>query len=148
MAGSCKPTERQPLRIVGAVLAGLVAMLLVVAGVEYIGHTLVPPPPDIDLSTPDALRAALRQLPFASLAFVVLAWTLGAFLGALVAAALLPAHRGSAALAIGTVMLLLVAFTVVTIPHPVWMVIAGLALPLPAAWLGGKAVRAARPADR
>jgi hypothetical protein len=127
------------LRIVGAVLAGLVVMLMTVAGVEYVGHALYPPA--VDLSTPEALREAIMKMPFASLAFVVIAWTLGAFLGALVAAAVLPAHRGAAAIGIGTVMLLLVAFTVMTIPHPVWMVLAGLVLPLPAAWFGAMLIR-------
>jgi hypothetical protein len=133
------------LRTVAAVLVGLVVMLAVVAGVELLGHALFPPPPGLDVSTPDGLRAALGKLPFAALAFVVLAWTLGAFLGALATAWIMREHRGAGALAIGVVMLLLVALTLTAFPHPWWMVVAGLVLPLPAAWLAGRLLRRAAP---
>lgn len=118
------------------VIAGLVAMIACVAAVEWLSAGLYPPPPGVDYHDPEQLRAAMPAIPWQAKALVVLAWTLGALAGGYVAARVARTHRRGAALAIGALMLALVSISLVTIPHPAWMIALGLLLPLPLALLG------------
>ncbi|HEV8694671.1 MAG TPA: hypothetical protein VGQ93_10910 [Lysobacter sp.] len=71
---------------------------------------------------------------------VVLAgWTLGAFFGGWIAARI-ARHRLAAALVIGALVLLGVIANSMLIPHPLWMTLAGIALPIPAAWVAARLV--------
>ena len=119
-----------------AVIVGLVAMVASVAAIELLSSALYPPPAGVDYHDPAQLRAAMPGIPWQAKALVVLAWTLGALAGAFVAACIARAHRRGVALSIGVLMLVLVSISLVTIPHPAWMLALGLLLPLPAALLG------------
>jgi hypothetical protein len=68
---------------------------------------------------------------------VVVGWALAAFVGAWVAARI-ARHRRAAALVIGLLVLAGVIANIAMIPHPLWMTVAGLALPLPLAWLAAR----------
>ncbi|UCF67386.1 MAG: hypothetical protein JSV80_16705 [Acidobacteriota bacterium] len=112
----------------------MVAVIIVYL-VETLSHVLYTPPPGVDLSNPEQLASLIGELPVMALVFVVVAWILGAFGGALVAAPIARDARVSGALIVGGVMVLLVIANLLIIPHPIWMTIAGIVLPLPAAWL-------------
>lgn len=127
-------------RIVG-VIAGFIVSGVVVALVEAIGHLLFPPPPGVDVHNPEAMAGLMAQIPLGAKIAVLVAWTLGALAGGYTAAKL-AAPRGTApALIVGGILLAAGAYTLATIPHPIWMVFAGLALPLPVAWCGAKLAR-------
>lgn len=126
------------LRTVMAVVAGMVALVLVVALVEMLGHVVYPPPPNVDMTDPDQLNAMIGQLPTGALVSVVMAWALGSLAGGFVAHRVANRHRLMAALIVGGIMLALVIANLLMIPHPAWMTVAGLALPLPLAWLGAR----------
>ncbi len=121
------------MKIVLGVVAGLVVAFLCVVGIELVGHNVFPPPAGTDLTDPAQVARLMETVPTAALAFVILAWFLGALVGAWVANAV--AKR---ALAGWIVVLLVIAggvYTMLTIPHPLWMWAAGIALPLIAGWL-------------
>jgi len=126
-----------------AVLAGLAVMVLTVAAMEWLGHAMFPPPTGMDPADPEALERIIEILPVPSLAMVACGWALGSLAGAWVAARLAREFRLSAALAIGAVMTMLVLANFVMVPHPLWMVFAGIALPLPLAWLGWRSATGA-----
>lgn len=130
------------LRKILAVVGGVVAGGVVVFAVEGVGHLLFPPPPGLDMSSPEGMKAAIQSLPAGALLFVVLAWVLGAFAGGLVAA--LIARSVGPALVTGALQLLFGIVTMVMIPHPLWMIALGILLPLPSAWAGGQLSRGAR----
>lgn len=122
-----------------AVVLGIVAAGLVVAGIEAIGHALSPPPPGIDPSDPAAMKSLIANLPQSALVIVVLAWALGSIAGGFVAAKVSRLHKRGASLAVGIAMVLLIAVNFVAIPHPAWMMVCGVLLPVPlAAWVGRK----------
>lgn len=123
-------------RTILAVIAGLVAMAISVAAIQMLGHALYPPPPGTDFNDPAQVRALMATAPAVALGFVIVAWSVGSLVGAWLAARLSRGHPRGAALAIGLVMLALVAINLWMIPHPAWMVALGLLLPLPAALLG------------
>ena len=128
------------LRPVSAILVGILVAFSTVALVQRVGHFAFPPPRDLDSSDAQAIAAALDHLPFGALLFVVVAWTLGSLIGAAVASwmARTPSPWPWPGLAVGAAVLGATGLTLHALPHPLWMTIAGLALPLPAAWLGSK----------
>lgn len=123
-------------RLVLAILAGVLVAGLVVYMVEAGGQLMYPPPQGLDLTDRDAMSAYVRQLPHGAFAMVLLAWVLGALSGAWVSARIAARPAVWPGLVIGGLVLLGVAANVMTIPHPVWVVVAAL-IAIPAAAYAG-----------
>jgi hypothetical protein len=123
------------LRSIFAVVLGVIVGGITVGIVEIIGHTLYPPPPDLDASNPEALKAYIATAPMAVLLFVLLAWVVGAFTGGFVAAWIGRRAPAVHALMIGGFILLAGMATMLVYPHPVWFWIAGIVGVPPSAYL-------------
>ena len=123
-------------RSMGAVIAALVVMLIVVASIQWLGHSVYPPPEGLDIRDKDAVASAMASAPFGALAFVLLSYAVATFLAAGTATTISLRHKRAVAIVIGLVMLVLAAINLFVLPHPTWMVVAGLLLPLPVALLG------------
>ena len=117
--------------IVGVVLAGSIVMI-----VEMIGHTVNPPPPDLDFKDVDAMRTYVATLPAAAFLWVIAAWALGSFGGTLAACRIGNAKPLTYASVIGGLILAGTAYNLVTIPHPLWVAILGIIGIVAGAWLG------------
>ena len=128
-------------RTVLGVVAGLVAMFVVILVVEFLGAQLFPPPAGVDMRDPDALAAAMTQMPMGALAIVVVAWVLAAFAGGWVAARIAVRHPRVAAAVVALAVVAGVVMMMVTIPHPMWMGALGLLLPVPSARAGARLAR-------
>jgi hypothetical protein len=124
-------------RTILGVLVGLVVAWLVMSLCEFGSLALHRPPPGLDLRDPEALALHIASAPLSAMLLVLAGWVGGAFLGAWVAARI-ARHRHAAALVIGALVVLGVVANSVMIPHPLWMTIAGIALPIPAAWLAAR----------
>lgn len=133
------------LRQIASALVGILVAFAMVALIQRLGHAIYPPPPELAEADARALAAAVATLPLGSLLFVVAAWAIGSFAGAAVASLLTRGVSLLPGLAVGALVLAATAMTLFALPHPVWMMIAGLVLPLPAAWLGCRAARRAPP---
>lgn len=124
-------------RTILGVVVGVVVAWLSISLCEFSSLFLHRPPAGLDLRDPQALAAHIQAAPAAAMALVVAGWTLGAFLGAWVAARI-ARHKLGAALAIGALVLVGVIANSAMIPHPSWVTIAGIVLPIPMAWLGAR----------
>jgi hypothetical protein len=123
-------------RAILAIVAGCVLSLLVVAGVDALGHMIYPPPAGVDASDPAAMRVIIAEMPFGAFVIVVSGWILGAALGAWVATRLSRTGKAWPGGAVGGVTLAATGINLFTIAHPVWVVIAALiGIPL-ATWVG------------
>lgn len=121
-------------RSILAVIVGILVMGITVAAVQWLGHSIFPPPEAVP-AHPGAMAELVANMPVAALAFVLVAYAFGTFLGAYTAATISLAHKRGAAIAIALVMLALIAMNFSVIPHPLWMVIGGVLVPLPFALL-------------
>ena len=128
-------------RSMGGVIAGLVVMLIVVASIQWLGHSVYPPPEGLDFRDKDAVAAAMASAPVGALGFVLLSYAVATFLAAGTAATISLRHKCAVAIVIGAVMLVLAAISLLALPHPTWMIGAGLLLPLPVALLGWRVFR-------
>lgn len=125
-------------RTILGILAGMVTAWVLIMACQFASGMLYPPPPGTDLTQPDQLAAYVARAPLAAMALVVASWVLGAFAGGWVAAKVAREHPSFAALVIGLLVLAGVIANNTMIPHPVWMTVLGVLLPLPAAWMGAR----------
>ncbi len=126
------------LRNIFAVLTGLFAMVIVITFVELANARLFfPPPPGMDWSNKRAVAAFAASLPTTALLVVLAGWLLGAMAGAAVAATLADRLRRVCAALIGVAVVAGVVQNAMAFPHPTWITVAGVLLPLPLAWLTG-----------
>ena len=128
-------------RTVLGVVAGLATMFVVIMLVELLGAQLFPPPEGIDMRDPEGLASAMAQMPLGALALVVVAWVLGAFARGWVAPKVSAAHPRAAAVTVALAVVAGVVMMVLSFPHPLWMTVLGLALPVPVALAGARLAR-------
>lgn len=123
-------------RIVLGLLCGLVVAGITIFIVEALGHAIYPPPADLDIHNPDAMRTVMATMPPMAFVLVLVAWLLGALAGAWVAVRMVARSAIWPGIAIGVVILAGIGYNLVTLPHPVWMLPAALVLVPLSAWLG------------
>lgn len=123
------------LRIILGTLAGIVAAGLIVLAIESLGHMIFPPPA-IDLANPEALATIINRLPLGALIAVIVAWIAGSFGGGSIAAKI--ARVPWSAWVVGALMLAGGAWSMVVIPHPLWMKLALIPATLLPAWYAGR----------
>jgi len=124
-----------------AVLLGLVVALATMLLLEYIGMSLFPLPPDIDLDNEADLARLVASATIDKKLWVLAGWTIAAFAGGWTAAKTSRRHRPGAALCVGALIVAGVVLNTALLPHPAWMTVAGVLLPVPAAWLAWRATR-------
>lgn len=130
------------------IIAGLVVAFLLIFAIQELGRLVFPPQqileqagvevPEggINYADPDQLRLIVENAPWYVLALVPLSWFIGTLIGALLTAHIAPGGL-RASVGFGFIMLALGLTQLFTIPHPLWMWIAGCAVFLPAAIIGG-----------
>lgn len=121
------------LRAIFAFLAGAVAMSLTVAGVQMIGHQLWPLPTGIDPNSHADMAGIVESMPIAAKAWVVLAYAIATAVSVLVATTLARTRWKGLGIALGLLMVGLCVINILLLPHPLWMIIATVVIPLPIA---------------
>ena len=122
-------------RLLGGVV-GVVVAWIVVAIVEGVAAVLHPLPAGLDPTNTEQMKAYAAALPPGVLAFVALAWSLGPFVGATVAA--LVARVLKPSIILGVLFTVADLYNLGMIASPWWLWLVGIAAPLPLAWLGGR----------
>lgn len=126
------------LRTVLGVLAGLVVAMLLIFGLEFIGMAMFPPPPGMVLQNETDLARLVAESSTGKKAWVVFGWAFASFAGGWLAAWIGHHHRRIAALAVAVFIVAGTLMNAMVIPHPVWMNVLGVLLPVPMALLGAK----------
>ena len=118
--------------VVGIALGGGVNMAIII-----IGPALIAPPPGVDMTTAEGLKAAMRVLEPKHFLTPFLAHAVGTLVGALAGSVIAVSHRSLIAYAIGIVFLCGGIAASFMIPAPTWFKAVDLvAAYLPMAWLG------------
>lgn len=125
-------------RTILGVVVGLVVAMAVIFLVEGLGTALWPPPAGMDLKNEADLAHFMASASPAMKALVVSGWLLASFVGGWVAAKISRAHRVSAAIVVGIGIVLGVILNATMLPHPLWMTVLGIALPIPLAWFAAR----------
>lgn len=140
--------DARKIRFALALPAGILVMAAFTGLFEGLGSRIVPPPQSMldaialmkqgDPGARDALGRAMHDMPVGALLVVVAAWTLGAALGAFAACRVAGANFVPLSVAVAAVSIAFVSINLVLIPHPFWMIAAGVTLPPSAALAVGR----------
>ncbi len=123
------------IRNIGALIAGIVTAFASIYLIEMLGHTIYPPPADLDFSNPDAIRPYIATLPIIALLFPMFGWFVGTFAGSLVADFCGDTKPFVFAGIVGGLVLAATIANLIMIPHPLWFSITALLGIVASAWL-------------
>lgn len=123
-------------RSILAVIAGLVLGVVLIGVVEFSGHYVYPPPAGMDMKDAEAMKSLVASLPVGALLFVILAWAVGSFGGGWLTARIAQKSHVMHALIVGGILMAAGIMNMLTIPHPLWFWVLGVAVYLPAAYAG------------
>ena len=127
------------LKNVLAVLAGLIGGGLVNMGLVTLGHTLVPVPEGVDLSSMESMKATMHLFETKHYIFPFLAHALGTLVGAYLAARIAATRKMTLAMVIAVVTMVGGVVAVTQLAAPAWFNALDLIVAyLPMGWLGGK----------
>lgn len=125
------------LRIALAIIAGIIFGSVVNMTIVLLGPMILPPPPGVDVTSAEGLKASMHLLEPRHFVFPFLAHALGTLTGALVGAALVTQQRSVVAYGIGAFFLAGGITASVMIPAPGWFVTLDVVLAyIPMAWIG------------
>lgn len=113
--------------------AGMVGGSVVIFLVEMLGHQLYPPP-----QTSEDLSTYIANMPLAPLLMVLLGWFLGALAGGFITAKIAAPYQQRLIYILGILFTVVAVINMLTIPHPIFMWVAGTLIFLPAVFLGAK----------
>jgi F420-dependent methylenetetrahydromethanopterin dehydrogenase len=108
-------------RAVGGVLAGIVMAFVVVLAVEMIGVQIFPQPAGMDPRDLESVREHLTEIHTGSFVVVIVAWSLAAFTGPVVARRIAGATPGWPPLVVIGLFAALCAYNLIAVPTPRWM---------------------------
>lgn len=129
-------TKRREMKRIIAVLAGCIVSVLVIFLSEGLSHTLNPPPEGLNPNDPEQLKTLMAEAPFLALVLVQVGAFLGAFVGGMIASAVIGTKDKLPAIGVGVVLTLLGLINLVLIPHPVWFTLTALLVYVAGAYTG------------
>ena len=110
------------MRTLGGILAGIVVAYSLVLAVELVGMQIFPQPPDMNPLDPESVRQHLGEISPGSFVTVLVAWGLAAIAGPMVTRKIAGEIPKWPALTVVVLFAALVAYNLVVIPTPVWMI--------------------------
>ena len=128
---------RRVIRLILAIVAGLLIGSVVNMSLIMISGSVIPPPAGANVTTTEGLKASMHLFEPRHFIFPCLAHSLGTFVGALVATMLTPNRTSGPAYVVGFAFLLGGIASVYMLPAPLWFSALDIvAAYLPMAWLG------------
>jgi len=125
------------LRRVGAVIAGMIAAFLLVAGAEGIAHRVSPPPPGTNMQDMAQVKAYVATLPLSVMLIVLTGWLIATFVATWLAARI--AGTPIPGYIVGALLLCAGIANAFIIPQPIWFSIVSIAIYIGATWVGARA---------
>ena len=133
-------------RNVIAVILGVVVGSIVNMGLIMVSGQVIPPPPGVDMTNMESLRASMHLFEPKHFLFPLLAHALGTFVGGFVASLVAASQRMKLALGVSAFFLLGGIVNVFLLPSPTWFAALDLiGAYIPMGWLAGKLAERFRP---
>jgi hypothetical protein len=128
-------------RSILAIVAGANVAIMLISAVEAFSSLVYPPPPVLDPNAQEAMRQHIAQLPIGAFLLVLVGWAVGSAAGGWVAARLAGRAPLVHGVIIGLFFAMAASLTMLMIPHPLWMWVGGIVLPVACCYLGARLVR-------
>ncbi len=134
------------LRVILAVVAGLVAGAIIIALIQMFSP--YQPPADLDVNDKAKLAEWVKTLPLSAFFIVLLSYFLGAVLGGWLTNLIALPTRYRPALVTGFGLFVFGVMNLVAIPHPTWFAIVSSLMYFVGAWAGGRLIGGADKTSR
>lgn len=122
------------LTVIAAFILGGIAVFCF----ETVGHSVYPIPKDLDTTNYEQLGAYVKTAPLGALLFVLLAQSAGSTVGGAVCGFFGHSRATLLSIIYGVLALVMASLNLIMIPHPMWMIIASIALPIPLSVIAGQ----------
>ncbi len=125
-------------RSIIGVIVGILAGVLVISLMQWLGHMVYPTPEGADMKDPSVVAEYIKTAPAGAISSVLLGYLFGSMTAGFVSTKVAKVNHTKLGLICGIFMLLAVIMVLLSIPHPMWFMIACLLLIVPKALLGAK----------
>ena len=122
------------IRNIIAVIVGVIVSVIIIIIGEALVHIMNP---QIDIKDPEAFKAFISNAPVSLHIMILLIYALACFLGALISASIAIDKKMSKAMSLGGLIMGIGMFSLVSVSHPMWVVIVSVFIFLPFAYWGG-----------
>ena len=126
-----KPRIRKAFALIGAAVIAVITVALC----EWISHKLVSFPEYTEATRLTYMETASYSAKVA----ILIGWSLAAFIGTCVGSMLLGHKSNTIPITVAAILIASIAINSVLIPHPAWMIIAGIIMVVATAWAGSRA---------
>jgi hypothetical protein len=121
-----------------AVVVGLLSSMIVLTLLETLSAKLFPLPANVDLKNPDAVIAAIHNMPVSAMLLQLANYFIASFIGGLVATKISKAQTSRNAIVLGGILTFLGLVNSISLGEPVWMAVASFLMYIPGALFGFK----------
>ena len=122
-----------------AVITAIITGGVVVFVMDALAHFVYPVPPGLDLSRPEAISDYMKSVPVGALLLVAFSQTAGALSGGFISGII--SKKITVALVYGVIALCLGVMNLLVVPHPIWLAVLLMLLPIPSAIIGFQLAR-------
>ena len=126
------------IRIVFAILTGLIVAIFLIWLIQTLSHSVYPPPAGLDLNNPEQLQEFIKNLPTGAFVFLISSYALGTLLGGWVACLIAADKPWLYAAIIGAFVLTGTVMNIMAISHPTWFIFVTIPVIIAMAWLASK----------
>ena len=134
------------IRSVLGALIGIATAVVTVMLMDFLSHSIYPPPAGIEIVDTEAMNVYLASAPVGALAIVLAGYLMATFDGVFVACLIGRAQPLIYALVIGVLMLAATASNLLMLRHPTWFSVSAIVGIVVSAWLASLLVQRIRPA--
>lgn len=119
-----------------SVLIGVLSAMIVLMIMETLSAKLFPLPAGTDLKDPNAVIAAMKNMPMTALLFQLLSYFIASLVGGIVSTKISEGTTKYPQLIVASIFAFLTLVNSITIGEPAWFSIISVLIPFPAAYLG------------
>ena len=120
-----------------AVFTGIVASIIIIIIGEALVHILNPLPAGVDMNDPESFKNFIANAPISLHLIILCNYALACFVGGLLSSTIAFDKKMNRAMSLGGIFMGVGMFSLISLSHPIWVVIASVFIFLPFAYIGG-----------
>ncbi len=126
------------IRNIVAVIAGFSASIIIIIIGEALAHVMNPLPEGVNMNDPESFKIFIANAPVSLHLIILCNYALACFVGALISSSIALDKKMNKAISLGGMFMGVGMFSLISLSHPIWVVVCSVFVFLPFAYLGGK----------
>jgi dolichol kinase len=125
------------IRNIVAVIAGFSASIIIIIIGEALAHVMNPLPEGVNMNDPESFKAFISNAPVSLHLIILCNYALACFVGSLLSSSIALDKKMNKAISLGGLFMGVGMFSLISLSHPIWVVVFSVFVFLPFAYLGG-----------